>query len=58
MTFYNGNSGATGTWRTNASTDVSISGTSISSQGFTTNSSDLGGDGRSSNGTWKAESEL
>ena len=51
MTFYNGNSGATGTWRTNASTDVSISGTSISSQGFTTNSSDLGGDGRSSNGT-------
>ena len=58
MTFYNGNSGATGTWRTNASTDVSISGTSISSQGFTTNSSDLGADGRSSNGTWKAESEL
>ena len=58
MTFYNGNDGATGTWRTNASTDVSISGTSISSQGFTTNSSDLGGDGRSSNGTWKAESEL
>ena len=58
MTFYNGNDGATGTWRTNAATDVSISGTSISSQGFTTNSSDLGGDGRSSNGTWKAESEL
>jgi len=58
MTFYNGNSGATGTWRTNASTDVSISGTSISSQGFSTNSADLGGDGRSSNGTWKAESEL
>jgi len=58
MTFYNGNSGATGSWRTNASEDKSISGTSISAQGFSTNSSDLGGDGRSSNGTWKAESEL
>ena len=58
MTFYNSNSGATGSWRTNASEDKSISGTSISSQGFSTNSADLGGDGRSSSGTWKAESEL
>jgi hypothetical protein len=58
MTFYNSNSGATGSWRTNASEDKSISGTSISAQGFSTNSSDLGGDGRSSSGTWKAECEL
>ena len=58
MTFYNSNSGATGTWRTNVPEDKSISGTSISAQGFSTNSSDLGGDGRSSSGTWKAESEL
>jgi hypothetical protein len=58
MTFYNGSSGSTGTWRTNAATNVTISTVTIKVQGFTINSNDLGAEGRSSNGSWEADAEL
>jgi hypothetical protein len=58
MTFYNGSDGSTGTWRTNASTNVTISTVTIKVQGFTINSNDLGAEGRSSNGSWEADAEL
>ena len=58
MTFYNGSDGSTGTWRTNASTNVTVSTVTIKVQGFTINSNDLGAEGRSSNGSWEADAEL
>jgi len=58
MTYYNGSSGSTGTWRTNAATDVSVSSYSIKIQGFTINCADLGAEGRSANGSWEADAEL
>ena len=58
MTYYNGSSGSTGTWRTNAATDVSVSSYAIKIQGFTINCADLGAEGRSANGSWEADAEL
>jgi hypothetical protein len=58
MTYYNGSSGSTGTWRTNAGTDVSVSSYTIKIQGFTINCADLGAEGRSANGSWEADAEL
>jgi len=58
MTFYNGSDGSTGTWRTNLSTNVTVSTVTIKVQGFTINSNDLGVEGASSNGSWEADAEL
>ena len=58
LTFYNGNDGSTGTWRTNANTDVSVNTVIIKVQGFGINSNDLGAEGRSSYGSWEADAEL
>ena len=58
LTFYNGNDGSTGTWRTNANTNVSVNTVIIKVQGFGINSNDLGAEGRSSYGSWEADAEL